>query len=102
MKERKESFAMHSWDFHEYLYITEKHRKVINCDKVSNSGCYQQMLTLILDDAEGTIVLGRNLIIKGADFCKMLLNSSCFTIIGHHVLLTYLIPVLLRSVGTLQ
>lgn len=102
MKQRKGSFARYSWDLHEYLYITEKHRKVINCDKVSNSGCYQQVLTLILDDVEGTIVLGRNLIIKGVGFCQVLLNSSCFTFIGHHVLLTYLIPVLHRNVRILQ
>lgn len=56
IKERKGSFARHSWDFNEYLYITEKHRKVINCDKAPDSGCYQQVLTLILDDVEGTIV----------------------------------------------
>lgn len=102
MKERKGSSARPSWDLDEYLYTPEKHRKVINCDNVPNSGCSQQVLTLILDDVEGTIVLGRNLIIKGVDFCQVLLNSSCFTFIGHHALLTYLIPVLLWSVGTLQ
>lgn len=102
MKQRKGSFARHSWNLHKYLYITEKYRKVINCDKVPNSGCYQQVLTLILDDVEGTIVLGRNLIIKGVGFCQVLLNSSCFTFIGHNVLLTYLIPVLHRSVRILQ
>lgn len=65
MKERKGSFVMHSYDLNEHFYITEKHRKVINCDKVSNSACYQQVLTLILDGSlflEGTIVLGRNFI----------------------------------------
>lgn len=45
---------MHSWDLHEYLYITEKHRRVTDCDKVPNSGCYHQALTSTLDDVEGT------------------------------------------------
>lgn len=84
MKERKESVATHSWDLHEYLYITEKHRRVIDCDKVSNSGCYHKVLTTILDDVEGTISLGGYLIIKGADFCQVLPNySSCFTSVEH-------------------
>lgn len=58
MKEGKGSVATHSWDLHEYLYITEKHRRVIDCDKVPNSGCYHQALTSTLDDVEGTTGFG--------------------------------------------
>ena len=84
MKERKGSVATHGWDLHEYLYVTEKHRRVVDCDKVSNSGCYQQVLTSILDDVKGTIYLGGNLIIKGVGLCQVLLNSSsCFTFVEH-------------------
>lgn len=69
MKKRKGSVAVHSWDLHEYLYITGKHRRARDCDVVSSSGCYNQVLMSILDNMERTICLGGNLIIKGIEFC---------------------------------
>ena len=84
MKERKGSVATRRWDLHKYLYVTEQHRRVVDSDMVSSSGCYHQVLTSVLDDVEGTIYLGGNLVIKGVDFCQVLLNSySCFTFIEH-------------------
>lgn len=58
---------MHSWGLHEYLYITGKHRRAK--DTVSSSGCYNQVLTSIVDNVEGTICLGGNLITEGIEFC---------------------------------
>lgn len=69
MKERKGKVAMHNWDLHECLKITEKHK---SCRYPAQ-----------VDNVDGTIYLQGNLIIKGVDFCQVLLNSSCFTFIKH-------------------
>lgn len=80
MKERKGSFATHGWELHKYLYITEKHRRGIYCD---SSGCCHQVLTSILDDSEGTIYFGGNLIVKGVDILPSAPKFLCFMFTEH-------------------